>query len=353
MKKFIIFFSLLLAFLVLAGAGCIQLGGSSAVVDGGIFRSVDHGETWLQKTQILAVAGQRKDFGNIDIISFVFDPSDHRAIYAGSAGNGLFYSYDAGESWQQPPFLQTGAIKSMAIDPRNKCVIYAAVGSQILRSTDCSRTYASIYQEARAEVGLNQVVLDSYNPQNIFAGNSAGDLLKSSDAGKSWSVLRRFNNAIVKIVINPLDTRKMYIGTQDYGIFRTGDAGKSWTELNQGLKQFGGAFVLKDLVLMDAKAEAILLSSQYGLIKSGDAGVSWQALPLLTPPSGADIRVVAVNPQKPQEIYYATPTTFYKSTDGGQKWVTKKLPSARLPVMMTIDPADPSIMYLGFLKMKK
>lgn len=355
MRKLFIFL-LIFSFLLLAGASCIQiggLGGKSAVIDGGVFRSVDKGNIWLQKTQILAVGGQRKDFGNINIISLALDPSDHKAVYAGSAGSGLFYSYDAGESWQQPAAVSAGVIKSTAIDPKNKCVIYIAVGNQILKSIDCSRTWAQVYQDARPEVVLNQVLVDSYNSNHVYVGNSVGDLIKSTDTGKSWSIIYRFENPIAKMIINPADTRKIYIGTQDRGIFRTGDAGKSFTELNQGLKQYGGAFVFHDLVLMDGKSESLLLACQYGLIKTGDAGVSWQALTLLTPPSGADIKVVGINPQNSQEIFYATPTTFYQSFDGGVKWITKKLASTRLPAVFLIDPADPKIMYLGFFQVKK
>ena len=358
MRKTIIFFGLILSALVLVGAGC-QIGpfsfggGGAAGNDGGIFKSADKAETWVQKTQILATGGQIKNFGNINIISFVFDPSDRNAFYAGAAGNGLFYSYDAGASWQQPAQITAGAIRSIAVDPKNKCVIYLAVGNQILKSVDCNRNYVSIYQETRPDVILNQIAVDSYNTTNLFVGNSVGDLIKSSDAGKSWVVIRHFDNSVAKILMNPLDTRKMYVATQDYGIFRTGDAGKSWVDLNQGLKQYGGAFVFHDLILMDAKAESLLLSSQYGLIKSGDAGVSWTALALLTPPSGADIRVAAINPQNPQEIFYATPSTFYKSFDGGVKWTTKKLPSTRLPTVLVNDPTEPKIMYMGFLQVKK
>lgn len=354
MRRHLLFFSFVLAFLVLAGAGCIQLGGKSkAVNDGGIFKTGDKGESWAQKAQILAIGGQKKDFSNVNIITMALDPSDHAAIYAGSAGNGLFYSYDSGQSWQQPPQLISGDARSIFIDAQNKCVIYAVIGNQIVKSVDCNRTYNSIYQETRAGVALRQAAVDGYNSNNIYLSNSAGDFLRSSDAGKSWSVIKRFDNPIVEFIINPLDTRKIYAATQDYGIFRTGDAGKSWVDLNQGLKQYGGAFVFKDLVLMDAKAESLLLATQYGLIKSGDAGISWQALPLLTPPSGADIRVAAVNPQNPKEIFYATPATFYKSIDGGEKWVTKKLPSTRLPAFLMPDFAEPKIMYFSFLKVKK
>jgi hypothetical protein len=60
-----------------------------------------------------------------------------------------------------------------------------------------------------------------------------------------------------------------------------------------------------------------------------------------------------VNPKNANEIYYATPLTFYKSVDGGTKWETRKLPSTREPATLVIDPAAPNVFYLGFAPLKK
>lgn len=348
MRQYFIFSFLILIFLILTGAGCIQIGGQPVTMDGGVFKSADKGETWGQKTQILAVGGEKKDFSKAVINRLSLDPQDHNAIYAAGTGSGLLYSYNGGNGWQQPEQIKAGTSAALAVDPKDKCVIYLALGNLILRSEDCSRSYAAVYQEGLPETNLTAVLVDPFNSNIIYAGNSAGDFIKSADRGKSWVVNKRFETSLAKIIINPLNSKIIYAATKEKGVYRTGDAGATWTDLNQGLKQYGGAFNLHDLVLVDAKSESLLLSSQYGLIKTGDAGVSWQALNLLTPPNGADIRVVAVNPQNSKEIYYGTPTTFYKSIDGGEKWVTKKSPSSRPPAYLLIDPVDPKILYLGF-----
>jgi len=83
-----------------------------------------------------------------------------------------------------------------------------------------------------------------------------------------------------------------------------------------------------------------------------DRGESWQAMKLITPPGGADIYAFAVNPKNENEIYYTATingrSTFYKSIDGSENWVTKKLPSGQLPVAMLIHPEKDNIVYLGF-----
>lgn len=355
MSKTSIFLWFLLVFLILSGQSCAFLGGTSKQVlpDGGIFKSVDSGENWSQKAWIYALGGERKDFSKAGTLNITLDPNDHEAIYLGSAGSGLFYSYNGGTGWQQPNQIMGGNVSAVAVDPKNKCTIFLVIGNMILKSTDCNRGYANIYQDTRPEVMIKSLVIDSFNSNIIYVGNTVGDLLKSTDTGKSWTVAYRFENPVLKIIINPTDTKKIYIATQDKGIYRTGDGGASWVSLSEGLKQYGGAFVYHDLLLFEPKAERLLLSSQYGLIKTEDVGVTWKALNLLTPPNSADIKVVGVNPKNFKEIYYSTLSTFYKSVDGGEKWVTKKLPSSRAPSSLLIDPLDPKIIYLGFEASKK
>ncbi|MCX6779446.1 MAG: hypothetical protein NTU97_04465 [Candidatus Magasanikbacteria bacterium] len=349
MRKFLFFFLLSATVLVLGGAGCITVGGSApAAIDGGVFKSVDGGLTWAQRTQIFAIGGERKDFSKDVMTGLIFDPADHNALYATGINTGLLFSYAGGMAWQRPEQIKAGTVSSVTVDSKNKCLIFVALGNLIFKSEDCSRSFLAVYQEGRPEVRLTNVVIDPNSSLVLYAGNSVGDFLKSTDGGKNWVVTKRFENPLAKVIINPTNSKIIYVATQEKGLYRSNDAGENWTEMNEGLKKYGGAYIYHDLVLVDPKAESFLLASQYGLIKTEDAGVTWEAIDLLTPPNGADIRVVAVNPKNVKEIFYATPTTFYKSVDGGLEWGNQKLPSVRPPSFLLIDSNDPKIMYLGF-----
>jgi len=349
MRKFFFFFLFFATAVVLGGAGCISVGGSAPVaIDGGIFKSGDKGISWVQRTQLFTVGGEKKDFSKDVMTSLVFDPADHTSLYATGVGTGLLYSYNGGLGWQKPEQIKAGTVSGVAVDSKNKCLIFVALGNLILKSEDCSRGFVPVYQEGRPEVRLTHIVIDPASSFVLYAGNSVGDLFKSTDGGKNWLVIKRFENPLARIIINPTNTRIVYIATQEKGLYRSNDGGVSWTEMNEGLKKYGGAYVFHDLVLMDAKSESFLLASQYGLTRTTDAGATWEALNLLTPPNGADIKVIAVNPANNKEIFYATPSTFYRSVDGGAEWGTQKLPSTRPPAFLLIDSLDPKIMYIGF-----
>lgn len=357
MRKKFVFCGLALGALVLVGAGCespFNVAGTNKAgrVEGGVYKTVDKGENWKAFSQFWTL-GAPKAFNEASIVDLALDPQDHNAVYAASAESGIFYTYSGANGWFQPEQIKAGSVQSVAVDPRNKCLIYAVIGNTVVRSEDCNREYKAIYQETRPRVNVNNIVVDPANSNILYLGNSAGDVNRSTDRGRSWAAVKRFENSIGKIIINPLSPNILYVATAEKGVFRSPNAGLDWQDLNEPLKKYGGAFVFHDLALMDARSETLLLASQYGLIKSGDAGVSWTALDLLTPPNGADIKVLAVGPVNPNEIFYATQSTFYKSSDGGKQWVTKKLPSSREPASLIIDTKDPKVFYLGFAPIKK
>ncbi len=342
-KKSLIFILLILIFI----AGCtIKLGGAKAPAVAGVFKSFDKGNNWVQKNLFLHSGGTGSIAG-LNVINLTFDPVDNKAIYLASDGAGLLYSYDSGDSWQKANRVGNGRIESVVVDPKNKCVIYATFANTILKSVDCNRSWSEVYIDTRADKAVTALAIDAYSNLVIYGGNTAGDILKSTDGGGEWRVIKRLNNPVAKILIDPDDSRIIYVATKNSGIFKTTDAGANWTDINEGLKQYSGAFEYKNLIFDQSLPNSLLLVAKYGLIKTNDGGSTWEAIKLITPPATTDIYSVAINPQDNKEIYYATRSTFYKTVDGGQNWITKRLPSAAAPTYLTVDPSDPNILYMG------
>ncbi len=353
MKKFYFVF-IILAGLVLVGPGCISFGGgggSAGGNDGGVFKSADKAENWQQKVAVAAV--KPGSLAGVDVVTIVFDPKDSKTVYLGTAANGLFYSTDAAESWFQVPTLAVGRVSAIAVDTKDKCNVYASSGNKIFKTSDCTRTWQNVYVDTRADQSVTAMEVDSYNPSILYAGLSGGDMLKSTDAGASWSVIKRFENEIKKILVNFYDTRILYVGTAKKGVWKTTDGGANWTDLSEKLEQFDDAFDFKNLALDFSKRDNLILASRYGLLRTTDGGSSWQAIELLTPPGSVDIYSLALNPDNGSEIYYGTSSTLYKTNDGGVKWVTRKLPTTRAATYLLIDPNDGNLVYLGTTKLKK
>lgn len=324
----------------------------TGVTDGGIYKSIDKGTIWNQKVSIQTV-GAKRSFATIDMIALAADPEDNKAIYASGIENGLFYSYDGGESWQIAVGLGKVNVTNVAVDPINKCVIYATVANRIYKSVDCSRTWGVIYFDNDPAVAITSLVIDFSNNKNVFMGTSRGEIIQSFDQGASWQTLYNFRGPVNKIVINPVDAKIMFVGSYAKGIFRSSDGGVNWLNLVDKLKSFDGGASFRDLIMVKAEKPTVYLATNYNLIMSTDNGETWSKIELIIEKARIKINAIAVNLFNTNEIYYATDTTFYRSLDGGKNWSSKKLPTSRTGIKLLIDSKNPSIIYLAVKQVKK
>ena len=339
--------------LLLLGAGCIQITGTggSTGTDGGIFRSTDRGATWLQKSAIASVGGTR-NFSGATVTTLAFDPSDKKALYAGTE-SGLFYSYDGAESWQGAATLGAVRVLSVAVSPADKCTVYASTGNKVMRTTDCSRTWENVYFDARPDTRVNSVSVDRFNPMNIFAATSQGDLLKSGDAGGSWSPIHRFENEVRQVLATASDSRVLYVATRNKGIWKTTDGGATWVDLSPSMGDYAGA--LDNVLLAEdvARGNSLVAASNYGLLRTIDGGATWKPLTLLTPSGSTVIYSLAVSPKDSNFMAYGTLSTLYRTIDGGNKWTTSKLPTTRAATTLMIDPTNDSTIFMGTTSFKQ
>lgn len=348
MKKTI----LLLAVITLFGAGCISFSSGPAGIDGGVFKSVNRGEEWTQKANLYTSAGI-KSFSGADVITFAMDPQDHLAVYAGTPGSGMFYSYDGGESWRQPKDVASGFVSAIAVDPNNKCVIYAATMNRILKSMDCNRTFKEIHRESAGASYVTALAINPHNSSTLYAGTVQGRLIKSVDAGKTWVLEHQFpNKKIISIISDSQNPLTRFVVLLGRGIWKTQNGGVAFEELSEPLKPFQRGFDTRHFVADRGNPNILLLATKNKILRSADGGAKWEELPIISP-EDVELLALAVNPRDSKEIYYGTATTFYKSSDGGQSWSTKKLPTSRTATAILVDAENKDTIYLGVTKVKK
>lgn len=340
--------TLLITLCVLA-SGCIKFKADSKIGenDGGVFRSANKGEIWQQSVLIPTISGNPGSIGPLNTYSMAMDPNDNKAIYFGSIGNGLFYSYDRAQTWQPVAGLSGKTIRSVVVDPDSKCVIYASAGNAVYKSTDCNRTWEQTYFDNDLGVTINAIAIDHYDSNIIYIGTSRGDIIKSSDSGAGWRALGVLGKGIEKITIDPHDSRVIFAAVKDRGVHRSKDGGANWEDLSDILKEFKAEKNFKDLLIHEAEQGVIFLATNYNLLKSLDSGDSWVKIELIAAEDKSAINSIAVNPKDSKEIYYVTSTTFYRSLDGGENWTPKKLPTTRPGWKLLIDPEEPNIIYMG------
>ena len=339
-------------------------GGGDAQSTGNIFLSVDTASSWAQVSNIPTVNGKVESIAGVEVSGFYNDPSDNLAVYMGTNQHGLYYTYNVTKGWNKVVTIPDTRINAVAVDPKDKCTIYVAALNRLYRSEDCARSFIQVYFDNDAAVAVSSVVIDFYNPRNLYIATSRGEVIKSIDRGNSWRSIWRMEEPIGRIVLSPKDSRLVYIATlknKVYSFVSNTDTNADTSEdidrnfavdnfqdLNTALRdmEIGEKFV----ELSASSDGTIFLATADLIARSKDEGISWESLNLLQPDGKTDITAMTSDFKESNNIYYATASTFFKSSDGGATWATKRLPTAWTASDIMVDFRDGKNVYLGAAK---
>ena len=150
--------------------------------DAWIYKSIDEGSTWKQVPETGLPTDARGRVG----ISVA--PGDRgRRVFA-IMDEGLFRSDDAGETWRRittdPRITGNLYICHVYSDPRNPDVVYT-MQTSTYRSTDGGQTFAA-YKGAPGGDDYHVMWIDPQNSQRMILGVDQGAII-SVDGGKVWS----------------------------------------------------------------------------------------------------------------------------------------------------------------------
>ncbi len=212
----------------------------------GVFRTTDGGKTWAK------VLYKDADTGAIDV---TFDPHDARIVYAalwqvrrqpwnfssGGPGSGLYRSADGGATWTQlkgnglpDGILGRIDVSVSAADPRRIYAMIEAKDAGLYRSDDAGATWRLVNTDGRVRQRawyFSKIFADPKAPDTVYAVNTG--LLKSTDGGKSFSLVSATHGDHHAMWIDPADPARMIDGN-DGGASVSLDDGKTWsTQDNQ------------------------------------------------------------------------------------------------------------------------
>ncbi|MDP3057071.1 MAG: hypothetical protein Q8N37_00935 [bacterium] len=266
---------------------------------------------------------------------------------------GVFKSIDGGLTWERKLQLILPAdakvktdlseinFLSFAINPNDSNIIYAGSAANGLYQTkDAGESWDSYNGTGLSlQAAVYYVAIDHKNIKNMYlAGVSdygKGRIMKSEDEGLTWQevyVTLTAGELVNRIEIDSYDTSIVYITTTKGQIFQSANYGRSWTVLNR-LTAIINNFVIspKDTRILYAT------SVSEGLFKSVNKGNDWESLKdnlTKIPAYNNAINVIAVDPADPNIIYIGFLNGMLKSSDGGIKWSTVNIitPSAILPM---------------------
>jgi photosystem II stability/assembly factor-like uncharacterized protein len=296
----------------------------------------------------IAKLDKKKNISRVSVITLTIDPIDPNIVFAGTKGDGVLKTENGGENWVRTQ-LNSGEFYSIAVDPSNDSIVYAAGfldnWGKIFKSRDKGVSWQEIYSETHEGSKVLTLAINKDKPNEIYAGNTEGALFKSTDGGESWVVVKWISEKAVKeVMFGFKDTNRIYVVTET-GLFKSSNGGKDWVDLTKNFKRFEGADKIYGIVGDPYYDDGLFSVSAYGLLKSTDGGKNWREIQLLVRP-GTSVLSCAVNPHDSRQIYLGLGSTLYKSTDGGRNWTTRDITNNIIRTL-AVDPKTPSIIYIG------
>jgi len=326
-----------------------------SINDGGLYTSEDMGETWQQQT----VKDKELSITSLNILSLGIDPDNSDILYLGTRENGIYKSNSQGKQWyklgdENGVLSGRANVHDIAIDPNNSNRLYLGVyqdkKGRVFRTQDGGESWEEVYVVSEEEYAVFAVAVDSYDSTVVYMGTAQGGFLKSTDYGKSWELMKWFDDVISDIAINPQDTQIVYLSTFKEGIYRTNDKGKTWQSFEEALKEFRQAQKVERLIIDSQRSNIIYAGSKYGLLTSKDGGQTWQEVKIIMPPESRSVLCLAIEFQNTDHLYYGAGPVLYRSLDQGINWTVHELSSQRNIKAIIIDPKDPQVIYVGMHK---
>ncbi len=107
----------------------------------GVFKSYNHGQSWVSSSRGIEPQKRTPTYGAVLVSGLAFDPTDARIIYSGSDYSN-WKSTDGGQSWEELGLTLTCEFaRSFAVAPGNPSTVYAGTNVGIYRSTDQGATW--------------------------------------------------------------------------------------------------------------------------------------------------------------------------------------------------------------------
>jgi len=208
----------------LAGTGLTGLPVRKLLIDGnsiyagtagqGIYRSQDAGSTWVPV---------HDSYGALNVTSFA-SAGGSGLIYAGTVGNGVLYNSFSGSGFDggTEASLSQAVVHLVVIDPRTSATLYVATGGQgVLKSVDGGITWRGASQGLDYPFLLS-LAIDPLQPDTLYAGTTGAGVFVSEDGAASWRPINAglVHKRVTCLTIDVNDHRVIYAGTEGGGVFR-------------------------------------------------------------------------------------------------------------------------------------
>jgi photosystem II stability/assembly factor-like uncharacterized protein len=275
------------------------------------------------------------------------------ARWTGGTRGGLLRQSAGDDRWETAAkgLPEATAVQAITVHPDNGDVVYIATHDGAYRSTDRGERWERLGFPEGLQVWSIQV--HPRDPRILYAGTSPVGVYRSDDGGDTWRRLPRavqpdrlkmsFACRVMRLAVDPGHPDEVYAGLEVGGVMRSLDAGETWSDCSSELLRLADLPHLKSRIQSDSETEGMLdahavcvsaalprtvfLAVRMGLFQSADRAETWRDLDVgrFSPLTYA--RDVRVSPQDARTLFAclspaarSTDGSLYRSQDLGRTW---------------------------------
>jgi hypothetical protein len=239
------------------------------------------GSPWVSFGPTPIVAGTSTFAGRVSTLAI--DPVAPSTIYAGAANGGVWKSVNSGDSWT-PMSNETNqptlAMGSVAVDPTNHNVIYAGTGEHnpaadarigrgVLKSSDAGASWTLLSQGPCTTTTINRMLVGPTG--TVWVACPTG-LSRSTNGGATWTSI--FTIPVSDVAMST-DGMLLLAVLPSVGVYRSQDGGVNWVQVFTGQIQSTRLAIARSNA--DVVYAALDLTTTISTFVSTDRGTSWRA----------------------------------------------------------------------------
>ena len=355
-----------------------------------ILRSVDSGQSFDNYFRIATTS----KLGPVDVLGITFHPKIENELFVSTYDDGIFLNQAEKILWDQIPFppkkIYSFILDKKDPDNRSFASGITSENGRIFRTVDGGVEWQVVYAEPGSKTYVSALTQDPNNVDIILAGTSAGTLVRSADGGDTWkNIGQKISGKITRFAHDGQKASFVYLLVHGGKIYHSFDAGATWlnweeekqkeikslsaraSELSRAGNRDGSRYIKEQITALqtrnktekipsgiisitaDPSASGVLYASlSKGLYRSTDYGKYWKQINIIESAEKFPILSVAINPKDSNEISFVAGSSFYRSVNYGSTWSITPLDKTRNASIVTYDPSDPTIIYIGLSSKK-
>ena len=240
----------------------------AGVEDAALFRSSDGGQTWQELSGLRGhVTGPQwqPGAGGMCLHTILIDPADHNRLFIAISAAGAFRSDDGGQTWKPinrglrseyipDETAEVGhCVHRIALHPSRPGVLFMQKHWDVLRSEDAGESWSEVSGNLPSDFGF-VIDVHAHEPNTIYVVPIKSDsehyppdgklrVYRSRSGGHEWEALTKGlpqSNCYVNVLrdamaVDSLDPCGVYFGTTGGQVYVSADAGDSWAPIVRDL----------------------------------------------------------------------------------------------------------------------